>query len=107
MAEEAAPEAPEASAPEHPLSEVEITVAGHTITVKAHAPMSDVAEQALTLYRKTRLAAKRIPFGFDSAASQVEAVPTPNYGGNLDGWEGDDARLGGIQPQGQPPVGLA
>ena len=88
----------------HPMAEVEITVAGHTVTVKAHAPMPDVAEQALALYRKTKLAAKKIPFGFDSTASQVETVPASEYGGNLDSWEGDDARLGRVEPESQPSV---
>ena len=104
LAKEEPPEATEPAAPEHPMAEVEITVAGHTVTVKAHAPMPDVAEQALALYRKTKLAAKKIPFGFDSTASQVETVPASEYGGNLDSWEGDDARLGRVEPESQPSV---
>lgn len=88
-----------------PITEVEITVAGHTISVKAPAPMADVAEQALRLYRQTALSARNIPFGFDATGGQVELREQADLSYRLaeaDGPEEDHARLGGINPQGAP-----
>lgn len=93
-----------------PITEVEITVGGHTICVKAAAPMADVAAQALGLYQQTQLAARQIKFGFDVNASQVELRQQPNLGYGMDeadGPEEDHARLGRINPQGQAPERLA
>jgi hypothetical protein len=86
-----------------PITEVEITVGGHAICVKAPAPMAEVADQALRLYRQTALPARDIPFGFDATSSQVELREQPDLGYRLaepDGPEEDHARLGRINPQG-------
>lgn len=80
------------------VSEVEITVAGHTITVKAAVSLDDAAKVAYDLYKKTRLAATKIPFGFDTSAAQIEKAEQPDYAGPLEGDEEDrDAGLGRIQ----------
>lgn len=84
-----------------PVTEIEITVGGHTISVKAAAPMAEVAAQALGLYQQTRLEARQIPFGFDVNASQVELREQPDLGYRMDetdGPEEDRARMGRKHP---------
>lgn len=73
--------------------EVEISVAAHTIIVKAAGSLADVAAQALGLYEQTRLDAKRIPIGFDNAGGQVERAEAPDYSGLREEW-GEDDRVG-------------
>jgi hypothetical protein len=72
-------EAPEPS----PLTEVEITVGGHTIIVKAPESLADVAAQALGLYEQTKLDGEKIKFGFDANASQVELRDQPDLSHRL------------------------
>lgn len=81
-----------------PLTEVEITVAGHTIVVKAPAPLDEVAAQALGLYEQTKGSARRIPMGFDVGGGQVERAAQTDYTGLTEDWGDEDARLGRINP---------
>jgi hypothetical protein len=91
--------------PEPTPTKVEITVAGHTVTVESVASIEQVSAAALDLYRKTKLAAKKIPFGFDLGAAQVERVEQPDYSGHLERWQEEDhAGLGWIHPEGKPSV---
>lgn len=93
-----------------PITEVEITVGGHTICVKAAAPMADVAAQALGLYQQTQLEARKIKFGFDVTASQVELRDQPDHGWRMEETEGpeeDRARMGRVDPEGTPTGRLA
>jgi hypothetical protein len=76
MADDEPPEPP-------PVTEVEITVGGHTIIIKSVEPLAEVAAQALGLYEQTRLAAEKIKFGFDANASQVELREQPDLGHRL------------------------
>jgi hypothetical protein len=66
-----------------PMTEVEITVGGHTIIVKAAEPMADVAAQALGLYEQTQLSAEKIKFGFDVTSSQIELREQQDLGHRL------------------------
>ena len=91
--EEQAAEEPIPAEPTPP-TEIEITVAGHTVTVKATAPMGEVAAQALDLFERTRGAARRIPIGFDTNASQVELAPAVAYGGALQEWGAEEDHAG-------------
>lgn len=71
MADDEAPDTP-------PVTEVEITVGGHSIIVKAAEPLAEVAAQALGLYEQTRLSAEKIPFGFGATGGQVEMREQPD-----------------------------
>jgi len=99
-AEDEQPESP-------PLTEVEITVGGHTIVVKAAAPMEDVASQALGLYESTKLPAETIRFGFQATSSQIELAPQPDLTHRMVEPDGPDeeghARLGRIRSE-KPPA---
>lgn len=57
-------------------TEVEITVAGHTIAIKATAPMDEVAAQALGLFQQTQEYAKRAPIGFDTPGGLPPLTPS-------------------------------
>lgn len=96
--------AEEDDAPPTPeITEVEITVAGHTIIVKSAAALDEVAAKALGLYEQTKIDGKRIPVGFDNTAAQVERADPPSYTGLSEG-EDEDARMGRQPPQGEPAL---
>lgn len=76
-----------------PSTEVEITVAGHTIAVKAAEPLAVVAEQALALFHLTARYARRAPIGFDVGGGQFDlAAPYTEPGLEPDVDEGRGRR---------------
>ncbi|MEU4777479.1 hypothetical protein [Micromonospora sp. NPDC023633] len=56
---------------------VDITVAGHTVTVEAAEPLDVVAAKALDLFRQTAEYARRAPVGFAAAPAHVELSADP------------------------------
>ncbi len=75
---QAEPVGPDEPVEPPPIAEVEITVGGHTIIVKAAEPLADVAAQALGLFEQTQLPAQKMKFGFDANSSQIELRPQPD-----------------------------
>jgi hypothetical protein len=69
---------PDIPAEPPPVAEVEITVGGHTVIVKAAEPLAKVAAQALGLFEQTQLPAATMKFGFDANSSQIELRPQPD-----------------------------
>lgn len=100
-----APEAPPEPQPaETPLTEIEITVAGHTVSVKAAAPMNEVGELAYDLFRATEDTARRMPIGFDVVGGQIERAEPYFPPGRPSEWPDEDrgggrARLGRKHPK--------
>lgn len=72
------PDEPEEPSEPPPVAEVEITVGGHTIIVKAAEPLAEVAAQAFGLFQQTQLPAEKLKFGFDANSSQIELRPQPD-----------------------------
>jgi len=65
------------------MTKVIVTVAAHSVECDADAPLAEVAETAMRLYRQTTLPARSIGVGFDSAGlttdraeSYVEPEPS-------------------------------
>lgn len=56
-------------------TEVEIAVAGHSVTVKSGGTLGEVAAMALALFRATSDDAKRAPIGFDVTGGHIELGP--------------------------------
>lgn len=82
-------------------NKVEITVAGHSVTIESTDPLAAVADCALDIFQRTAGYAKRIPIGFDVAGGQFERADPYREPRGLEGWEDDDARgLGRQQAQG-------
>jgi hypothetical protein len=83
-------------------AEVEVSVAGHCVRVRAAAPMGKVAETALDLFRRTSGDARRIPVGFDTVGGQIELADPPAEGFGdlrpLESPEDRNARLGRLHP---------
>lgn len=59
--------------------EVEISVAGHTVIVKASRSLEDVAGQALQLFERTQKSARHIPIGFAVTGGQFELTEQADY----------------------------
>lgn len=73
------PKAPEPEPESVDPVEIEISVAGHTVIVKAARSMEDVAAQAVQLFERTQRSAMRIPIGFAVTGGQFELTEQPDY----------------------------